>query len=87
VGPDCQRVRAKGRYRFGEVPGWAVGCLSGWAEKVSWGPFTYFFCSISFLFVFSSITFAFEYQIDSKQFLKFSKNSKQQIRTIRNMFS
>jgi hypothetical protein len=46
------------------------------------GSFIFFFIFIFFLFLISFISFAFEFQIDSNQFVKFSKiqniNTKQQ---------
>jgi hypothetical protein len=53
--------------------GWAVGCLSCWAERDAPRPFSIFFSFSAFLFSDYFITFSFVLQIDSNQFLKFAK--------------
>jgi hypothetical protein len=69
-------VQKRGRgYRFGEGASWAAGWFSYWAERVPRGPNSYFSFSSSFLFLFLVyfISFSKLVQIDSNQFVKFSK--------------
>jgi hypothetical protein len=60
-------------YRFGASPGWAVGRICGWAKFGPAAFYSPFFVSF-FLFSISLITFAKRHQINSNQFLNFSKN-------------
>jgi hypothetical protein len=85
--PQVSKGKGETAYRFG-VP------LNGtWVETQvgpDWFPralFMFFSSFLLFLFSIYFIIISIWFQNDSNQFVNFSKNSKQQIRTVMNMFS
>jgi hypothetical protein len=58
---------------LGKEGRWAAGRKRGWAKSLPWARFYFVSFFSSFLFLLSFITFAFEFQFYSNQFLKFSK--------------
>jgi hypothetical protein len=85
--PQVSKGKGERAYRFG-VP------LNGPWAKTQVGPdwfpralFMFFSSFLLFLFSIYFITISIWFQNDSNKFVNFSKNSKQQIRTVMNMFS
>jgi hypothetical protein len=81
-GPLVSEMRERAGYQFGLQVSWTMGRIWRWAEPLPLGPFLFFslFSSFLFLFPISFITFANLVQIESNQFVNFSKI---QINTVR----
>jgi hypothetical protein len=75
MGPVCQREERGGRVPFRAEAVLGRGRFGGWAEMASPSLFLFFFVLSSFLFLFLVyfISFSKLVQIDSNQFVNFSK--------------